>query len=104
MVQDKLPYTHAPSPHPLPPPPSSAHTCMLLTTISGPRPVAYASDAATRDARREPGSVMRGQPAHRASQAPVNVLKGMAMQVATVERDQREAGPKEHCTRLKVWI
>ena len=61
---------------------------MLLTTISGPRPVAYASDAATRDARRAPGSVMSGQPAHRASQAPVNVLKGVDMQVATVERDK----------------
>ena len=82
--------------------PSSARTCMLLTTISGPRPVAYASDAATRDARRAPGSVMSGQPAHRASQAPVNVVKSVDKQVATVERYKRGDGPKEHGTHLKV--
>lgn len=50
--------------------PFHVRTCMLLTTISGPRPVAYARDVATRDAMRVPGSVISGQPAQRASHAP----------------------------------
>lgn len=45
----------------------SRHTCSELTTISRPSPVAWASEAATRDAMQVPGSVIMGVPAHRTS-------------------------------------
>jgi len=55
--------------------PTWGPTAILPAIISAPKPVAPASEAATRDAMRPPGTVSSGHPAHSASQAPARDFK-----------------------------